>query len=209
MSFTMTANKGGSGPQEQAPAGNHPAVLVALVDLGTQHEEFQGEAKWVRKVLLVWELPTKKKANGAAHLIDAAVTMSLNEKATLRKYAEAMSGAKIADGAPFDVTALVGKACMLNVLTNEKGYSKVAGVAGFPDLGVPPPKPTVEPFVCALEDFQGGRAVPAWVPWQYSRAVGQRVSVADYVKLCKEIAGDGSRKPMGATAGAGDDTLPF
>lgn len=212
MGFTLQANKGGSGPQEQVPAGNHVAVLVALVDLGTQHREFKGEAKWVREALLVWELPTKKKSNGKPFVIDKAYTLSLNEKATLRKVAEAMTGAKIADGANFDVTALVGKACMLNVLQNDKGYARVEAVTGFPDMGIPAPAPTVAPFVCSLEDFQAGKALPDWLPWQWSQAVGQRVNLSSYIQCCKEIAGDGSkpRSPI-ATGGApaDPDAVPF
>ena len=196
MSFNLTASRGGGGPGEQAPAGNSPAVLVALVDLGTQHEEYQTEAKWQRKALLVWELPTRKKANGRPHVIDAVVTLSLNEKSKLRKWAETMQGVKIADGAPFDVTRLVGRPCLLSVLHSDKGYAKVEAVTGFPDMGVPPPAATVPPFVCSLDEFVAGKALQDWLPWQYSKAVGQRVSVGDYVRLCRE-------SPRGQAVGLG------
>lgn len=62
MNFQLKANKGGGGNGgEQVPPGNHPAVLVALIDMGTQHDEYQGKASWRCNVLLVWELPTKKR----------------------------------------------------------------------------------------------------------------------------------------------------
>lgn len=208
MSFQMTANKGGGGPSEQPPAGTHPAVLVALADLGTQHEEFGGEAKWQRQALLVWELPTKKRKDGKPFLMDAVVTLSLNEKAKLRKWAEAMTDAKIPDGAAFDVTTLVGKACMVGVQHNEKGYAKVTSVTGFPDMGIPAPPASTPSFVCSLEEFQGSKKpVPEWLPWQWSRALGQRVSVPDYIRASKEIAGDGARKPQAAPQG--EAGIPF
>ncbi|AMV25485.1 hypothetical protein VT84_13890 [Gemmata sp. SH-PL17] len=214
MSFNLKANKGqGGAEREQVPAGNAPAVLVALVDCGSQHDEFQGKASWRRNVLLVWELPTKKKKDGKSHTIDAVVTMSLNEKAKLRKWAESMMNAKISDGADFDITTLVGKACLVSVLHNEKGYARVEAVTGYPD-GMPPPTATLAPFVCGLDEFQAGsKPLPEWVPWQWSKALGQRVSPGDYIRACKEIAGDGSRPqvPAGAHAGAGSsaDPIPF
>lgn len=191
MSFQLTANKGGAGPAEQPSAGTHPAVLVGLIDLGTQHEEFNGEAKWSRQALLVWELPTKKRKDGKPFLMDAVVTLSLNEKAKLRKWAEAMLDAKIQDGAPFDISTLIGKACMVSVQLNEKGYAKVSAVTGFPDMGIPAPAAATPAFLCSLDDFKAGtRAIPEWVPWQWSKALGRRASVPDVLGACRELAGD-------------------
>lgn len=209
MSFVVQASKGGGGASEQVPAGNHPAVLVGLVDCGTQHEEFQGTASWKRQLLLVWQLPTKKRSDGRPHVLDAVVTLSLNEKAKLRKWAEALTGAPIPDGGTFDVSTLLGKACMLGVKQNEKGYARVDTVAAFPDLGVPAPAATVPAFSCTLDEFRGGKSLPEWLPWQWSRAVGQRVSVPDFVRLCREIAGDGSRAAPKATAAAALEDAPF
>lgn len=192
--FQLTANKGGSGPAEQPPSGTHPAVLVGLIDLGTQHEEFGGEAKWQRQALLVWELPTKKRKDGKPFLMDAVVTLSLNEKAKLRKWAEAMLDTKIADGAPFDIATLLGKACMVSVQLNEKGYAKVSAVTGFPDMGVPPPAAGTAAFLCGLEEYKGGaKAIPEWVPWQWSKALGRRASVPDVLGASRELAGEGAK----------------
>ncbi len=213
MGLILKATKGGGGggERETVPAGNHPAVLVALVDLGTQHDEYQGTAKWSRQLMLVWELPTKKQKNGKPHTIDAKVTLSLSEKATLRKYAEAMTGLKIVDGADFDVAVLVGKACMINVLHKQSGdrtYANIAGVTAFPHELIPvPPVPTAEPFAYYLSDFQAGKPLPDWLPWQFSKALGRRVSPADLLATCKEVAGDGS-KAAPKTAATYDDA-PF
>lgn len=203
-----TSGGGGGGERETVPAGNHPAVLVALVDLGTQHDEYQGTAKWSRQLVLVWELPTKKRKDGKSHVIDAKVTLSLSEKATLRKYAEAMTGLKITDGSEFDVSSLVGKACMINVLHKQSGdktYANIAGVTGFPyELLPTPPAPTVTPFGYYLTDYQAGKPLPEWLPWQYSKALGKRVSPAEMLATCKEVAGDGSKPRQTAGAAAGD-----
>lgn len=209
MSFQLKANKGGGNGGEQVPPGNHPAVLVALVDLGTQHDEYQGKASWRRNVLLVWELPTKKRKDGKNHTIDAAVTMSLNEKAKLRKWAENMTSTKIADGSDFDVTSLVGKACLVSVLQNDKGYGKVEGVTGYPE-GLPSPPATIPTFVCSLDEFVSGtKVVPEWVPWQWSKALGQRVSVPDYIRACKEVAGDGTPRANVPANAPADGPIPF
>lgn len=211
MSFKQTAGKGG-GDFERAPAGNHPAVLVAIIDLGTQHNEYQGKASWRREVLLVWELPTKKTAAGKSHLMSAAVTLSLNEKATLRKWIDGMTGKKMADGTEFDITAVLGKTCLLNVLHNDKGYPRVEAVAGYPD-GLPAPTATLAPTAVSLEEFEAGKAIPEWVPWLYSRSLEKMVSPADHVRNCKEIAGEGPPRSAPATepaeAGKAGDPIPF
>ena len=51
-------NKASSGGGDFAvpPAGSHPAVMVALVDLGMHTDTYQGDTTTNRKLFLVWEL---------------------------------------------------------------------------------------------------------------------------------------------------------
>ena len=67
--FKQTAASSG-GDYENAPVGNHPAVLVAMIDIGTHEEDYQGAKKQTRKIYLAWELVDEKKADGKNHVID-------------------------------------------------------------------------------------------------------------------------------------------
>lgn len=212
--FALTAGSGGGGGnREKCPAGAKVAVVAAIIDLGTQHSEFQNEAKWVRQVYVVWELPTTKTTGGASHLIASKATLSLNEKATLRKWAEAITGNKIADGAQFDVSALLGMPCIVNVQhAGAKGYPKVAGVSGLPD-GMPEVKGTHAPFACTLEEFKKGKVVPEWVPWAWCDSLSAMAAIPAHIKASKEIAGEGGPTLAGVSGGtdAADkgDPIPF
>ena len=55
MSFKMKSSSGEGGQFEIPPAGNHPAVLVGIIDLGTRPSTFQGKTTDRREVYLVWE----------------------------------------------------------------------------------------------------------------------------------------------------------
>ena len=212
MSFTMTASSGG-GKTEKAPPGNHLAVLVAVVDLGTQEHDYQGKVSWRRDVYLCWELAGEQIAGTTKnHLIGTAVTMSLNDKATLRKWVEARTGRKITEGEKYDLSAELGQPCLLNVVANQSGYPRVEGVAAVPK-GLPAPKPTYEPFACSLEEFQAGKDLPDWLPWHYGS------QLAEHVKASREIGGakpqpkskqttEQSRpEPMAASGNGGE--IPF
>src|SRR5262245_26390627 len=55
--WKVTASRGGGEDfKDPAPEGVHRARLVALVDLGTHSEEYQGKPRDLHKVFAVWEL---------------------------------------------------------------------------------------------------------------------------------------------------------
>ena len=201
MSFVVKATSGSGGGGVKAPPGNHLAVLVGVFDMGTQSHEYQGKQSWRRDVYLCWELVGQKVAGANKnHLIGAAVTMSLNEKATLRKWVEARTGKRIANDAEFDVTSELGQPCLLNVVLSQSGYPRVEGVAGLP-AGLPVPTPSYKPVAVSLEEFKAGTEIPEWVPWHFGNPL------SDHVRACKEIGGPkperngGSGQPAGGNGG--------
>lgn len=115
---------------EQAPTGMQQAVCVFVNDIGNQMQTFAGEEKILHKVVVTWEL-SEAKANGEPFLVSRFYTLSLNEKANLRKDIESWRGrvftdAEIEEG--FDIERLVGANCFLNITTNDKGKSVIAAV---------------------------------------------------------------------------------
>src|SRR5579859_3411511 len=104
------------GDFEIPPAGNHPAVLIAMIDLGTHTEDFQGKQTEAHKVFLVWELTEEKCAGyNRNHVIGRDYTLSLHEKAGLRKMLEGWRGRKYNTGEEINVSKVLGQPCFLNV----------------------------------------------------------------------------------------------
>jgi hypothetical protein len=196
--WTQKATSGG-GNSEKPPVGNHPAILVAIIDMGTQQTEFQGTQKWQRRAYFVWELVTEKQSGtkDRNHVIALDLTVSLADKAKLRKFMESRTGQKIADGAELDVTTELGQKCLLGVVANAKGYPKVETVSAVPK-GLPFPDPQHKPMAITLEQLRDGSAtVPEWAPYLYGEPLW------DVIQRCKEIAGVGAK--VGATA----EQIPF
>lgn len=130
----------------QAPAGPHVARCIALVDLGTQQREYQGKVSHSRQVWMQWELPEtmidEGEAAGKPYTVSAFFTASLSEKAKLRPFLEAWRGRAFTDEEldGFDLTAVLDKGCLLNVVTNEKGRSVVGGIMPLPKGTKCPPR---------------------------------------------------------------------
>jgi hypothetical protein len=131
MARFMPANTGGN--FEMAPGGTHIAVCYRYVDLGTQDGSYQGKPRKAHKVMITWELVDEKMADGRPFSISKTYTLSSHEKSGLRKDLEAWRGAKFTDEEiqRFDLSTLMGKPCMLNVVHNDKGEQTYANVGGI------------------------------------------------------------------------------
>ena len=196
--WTKTAKKGGD--FEGAPAGNHPAVLVAIIALGTQEQTFQGETKWSERAYFCWELVSAPTKSGGNFVIGIDLTTSLNEKAKLRKWIEARAGRAIPEGVEYDISKELGKPCLLNVV-EKGGYSKIESVAAVP-TGMMVAKPNKPLTLISLEDFQKGTPIPEWIPWSYGE------KLADIIPRCEEIAGAGETPTANGKPVKGEVNVP-
>lgn len=176
---------------EKAPPGNHPAVCVAIIDMGTQFVQgFQGaEGKWQRRAYFVWELVTKKQSGNPKqnHVIGMDINVSLNEKAKLAQWIAARTG-KPVPASGYNIAAELGQPCLLNIALSDKGYPQIKAMAAVPE-GLPVPKPQNTPILVTLEDFKrsGAAVVPSWVPYLFGR------SIPDCIGDCKELAGNAAK----------------
>lgn len=197
--WQQKASKGGDGAGfAKAPPGNHPARLVAIVDMGTQWSDgFQGAAgKWRRTAYFVWELVTKPVEGqpGRNTLIACDLTLSLVEKAKLRKWVEARTGRAIPDGGAFDISSELGQPCLLNVVMKGE-YPKIDNVSGVPD-GMTVAAAKTTPLLFQLDPAHPEQidVLPDWLPWFYGAPVG------DKIKESKELAGDTHKPAAGPPA---------
>jgi hypothetical protein len=122
------------GEIEQAPAGTHLGICFRVIDLGTQHSEWEGEAKISNQVLISWELPGETMEDGRPFAASRFYTNSLHEKAALRKDLASWRGRDFTEVelAGFDLGTIVGKPCLLSIVHNKKGKAKVAAVLAVP-----------------------------------------------------------------------------
>lgn len=135
MSLTVSAKQTSNKEYELAPAGNHLAICFQMVDLGEQYNAKYDS--WQHKVQIGWELPNELMADGRPFMVSSRYTMSLNEKAILRRDLESWRGRPFTaeEEAGFDLKNVVGKPCMVNVVHNpvgERTYANIKSVAAIP-----------------------------------------------------------------------------
>lgn len=192
------------------PAGMHQARCIQIIDLGTQHDSFEGKPKIIHKVRIGWELPNEKaifdeERGEEPFIVSAEYTLSLGSKANLRHDLESWRGKAFTaeELKGFDLKVLIGKACLLNVIHQpskadpKKIYARVSAVTPVPK-GTHVPKATLPKLVYEITDGTGGcfGDLPEWIQ--------------NKIKLSDEFRGDAhqpseERPPDGAD----EDDIPF
>lgn len=120
-----------------APEGQWPAVCCDVVDLGILEVNFGKESKKQHKIKIVWQL-TETRADGKPHRTSKRYTLSLHEKATLRKDLESWRGRKFtaAELQGFDVETVLSVPCFLNIMketaSDGNEYSNVTAIMKLP-----------------------------------------------------------------------------
>lgn len=145
MGFVASDN--GGGDFKKVPQGVHMARCYSLIDLGTQLVRSQHGDKELHKIRIAWELFGEDDDGKALTVerdgvvlpmtISKSYTLSLNEKANLRKDLESWRGKAFTDeeAKGFDITKLLNAYCMINVThseTNGKTYANVASITPIP-----------------------------------------------------------------------------
>lgn len=160
---------------EIVPSGNHVARCYSMIEIGTETVDFNGEVKDVHRVRITWELPNEKKVfspdkGEQPYSISKDYTLSMHEKATLRADLQSWRGKAFseAEASKFDITALIGKPCMLNVIhrqaKNGNTYANIAGVTAVPK-GMTVPDQVNESFVLSYSDWDDAKyaSLPDWL----------------------------------------------
>lgn len=129
----LTAKNSG-GDFELPPAGTHVARCYRLIDLGTQFNERWNSKQ--HKVSIGWELPMETMSDGRPFSVHAQYTVSLSEKAYLRKHLESWRGRAFTEEelAGFDLNNIIGKPCLVSVVHNQSNGSTFANVSSIAPL---------------------------------------------------------------------------
>ena len=156
MGFKMKASNTG-GDFEPAPEGTHNGVCTRLVDLGTEAHPQYGERRRVQVGFEIDEL----RDDGQPFLISKFMTLSMHEKASLRKFLEGWRGKAYSDDEDVDITAIIGRPGLVSIVRNTseagKVYANIASVSGLPK-GMEPLRPKGDTICLSLEpgEFDDG-----------------------------------------------------
>lgn len=197
----ITAKKSEGFERELIEAGNYVARCYRMVEIGTCDEEFLGVKKQMHKVRIGWELPTELKTFNPEKgeqpcVIDKEYTLSLADKANLRKDLQSWRGKAFSDeeAEAFDITKLLGVPCMLNVIHVQgkkdptKTYQAIGSVSPMPKGLVCPPQVN-ETFVFDFENFDENKflSLPDFLKEQiaktpeYKEAISQTVEANPFL----------------------------
>lgn len=133
MAIVAKASGGNFTP---APAGSWGAVCCDVVDLGIVESTFSGKTKKQHKIRVVWQIDENME-NGKPFLASQRYTLSLHDKAGLRKDLESWRGRAFTDEEleGFDVETVIGAPCLLSIVQAASGgnvYANVKGVMKLP-----------------------------------------------------------------------------
>ena len=129
-----------------APAGTHLARLYRIIDLGTQMREYEGKVTMSRKGKFFFELHGEDAegkplltSDGKPLIQSREYTISLNEKANLRRDLEAWRGKSFSEEElkGFQLKTLLGHFCMVNISHRQKGdmtYADLKGISSVPAI---------------------------------------------------------------------------
>lgn len=159
----ITATNNGGSTFEPVDAGTYAARCFEMIQIGTIKESFEGKEKLLNKVRISWELPTELKVFKEGdpekpHVVSKDFTLSMADKATLRKFLEGWRGKAFTDdeSKAFDITVLLGKPCMLSVIhkTSKMGkvYAEISSISSVPK-GMTVPDPINEISVLSFDDW--------------------------------------------------------
>ena len=131
-----------------APAGAHGAVCCDIVDLGELEVTYAGKTKKQHKIKVVWQIE-ELRDDGKPFTVSNRYTNSLHEKSNMRKDLESLRGKPFTEEElrGFDLEVLLAKACMVNVMHNQKDGSTYANVTTIMRLPKGMAAPTVRDYV--------------------------------------------------------------
>jgi hypothetical protein len=179
--FARTATGNDGGNYERPPVGAHPAILVALIDLGTRTQTFQGQSQDRHKILFAWELTAEADSKGQNFIVSGDFTLSLHKKSGYRPFIEGWIGRTLADGESFDPVQLLGQPCQVTLAEGMTGggkkYIEVTS-ACKPMRGLTVPPATKPTFIFLFDEQLSSSSdpdIPDWVPMIYGRKVADDI----------------------------------
>lgn len=149
------------------PEGVYEAVCVGLYDIGTQHNNWYD--KDIPQIVIVWEIPELRidierdgETVNLPRVISQTYTNSIGSKSNLGKLLVSWRGKKFepAELKGFQLIKILGAACTLQVLHNDKGYANVETILPLKKK-IEPENPLLSYDVDEKGPFPTG--MPKWI----------------------------------------------
>jgi hypothetical protein len=134
---------------EPVSEGLHPAICYMIVDLGKQYSMKYDRDRYQAYIgFEVLDETVKVEGVDKPMVIGNTYTLSLGDKATLRKVLEGWRGKKFTEEElnGFDIKNVLGVPCQIQVLHNQSGekvYANISNIVPYPK-GIAAPKATSE-----------------------------------------------------------------
>lgn len=199
--------------REACPAGNHLGICWRLIDLGTQETSYQGTVRHQHKIYIEWLLPNERNADDEPHVVGKRYTLSSSEKSNLRQDLESWRGRRFTDadfeGADaFDLRRVLGAACLVSVIHNErdgKRYADVQSIAAVPK-GTPTPSLHCHPVYLSLDPDDFDQTVFDGLGERLRQAIAES---PEYQQLAANAGSYGGHDVdnVGGAGGAGGDAV--
>lgn len=171
---TYASDTGGS-DFAPVPEGPHAAICDMFVDLGLQETTGKYAGKIQHKVYFRWQIPGERlsyEKDGQQFegpmTIGAKYTLSLHEKAALRKLLQSWRGKAFTSDElkKFDVTTVVGKPCLLSVSHAPKDgggvYANIDSAMRLPP-GMPVPTLEGDPLIYDADNLGSFEKLRPWL----------------------------------------------
>ncbi len=164
----------GGGDFDPVAQGVHMAIAIGIFDLGTQHNETYD--KMVHKILIMWELPDERieiEKDGEKRNLPKATsrtyTLSLHEKAALRKDLEAWRGRSFTkeELEGFDIFKILGHGCQIQIIhkvVGDKTYANIASIMALPkDTKMDKPENELRQYSIEDNGLNIPENIPGWI----------------------------------------------
>ena len=201
MGLMATAEK----KREPINDGTYQSVCCALIDLGTQFNEHFGKSS--HQVIIMWEIPElliKFEKDGkeveAPRVISKKYTLSLGEKANLRKDLQSWRGRAftVEELEGFDLVNVLEKNCMLQIINTTKDGKTYSNISSMLPLykGMSSIGPYMKPLYFSMsEGFDIPEAIPQWIK--------------DIIMKSEEFKGHKAEEPEYDNSAPVDSDVPF
>ena len=179
MALVAKESGGSANTFFNVPSGMHLARCYRVIDLGTQRSEYLGQIKHLPKVMLQFEVFGEDESGkslttpkGEPLSVTKNFTLSLSEKATLRKDLQTWRGREFTadELRGFELKNILGAWAMLSIVkavgNNGKDYSNIQAILSVPPqikkAGLPQGHNSLvifsidEPDMAVFETFRDG-----------------------------------------------------
>ena len=219
--YISESSGGGNFEKKVLEAGAYPAVCDMVVDLGVQASpNSQYPAK--RTVLLRFQIPSERveitkdgETKDLPAVISRTLSLSLNEKATLRQLLQSWRGRAFTpeELKKFDLVNVLGKPAFVNVTHRVKGDRTYANLTSLMPLpkGMPAPELEGEALWYSIDepDATVFDKLPAWIQDKIANRVINQPAAVKPAAAPAQVDTWAKSGPKGPTKPKIDENVEF